>query len=124
MKYLKYITIIFLATMIASAAAQVDIGAYGGWTLGGKSGNANIKNDWNYGNAIEDANQVLGRIALSKDEVAEAKKRLLASAGSHGSPQLNSFGPDFRLARELAEKGERVPGTPNNKVNRSHAGRT
>jgi len=65
------------------------------------------KNDWNYGNAIEDANQVLGRIALSKGDIAEAKKRLLASADSQGSPQLNSFGPDFRLARELAEKGER-----------------
>lgn len=65
------------------------------------------KNDWNYGNAVADANQVLGRIALSKGDVAEAKKRLLASADSQGSPQLNSFGPDFRLAHELAEKGER-----------------
>lgn len=65
------------------------------------------KHDWNYGNAIADANQVLGRIALSKGDVAEAKKRLLASADSKGSAQLNSFGPDFRLARELAEKGER-----------------
>jgi tetratricopeptide (TPR) repeat protein len=65
------------------------------------------KNDWNYGNAIEDSNQVLGRIALSKGDIAEAKKHLLASAHSQGSPQLNSFGPDFGLARELAEKGER-----------------
>ena len=61
----------------------------------------------NYGNAIAHANQVLGRIALSKGDVAEAKKRLLASADSQGSPQLNSFGPNFSLARELAEKGER-----------------
>ena len=65
------------------------------------------KNEWNYGNAIADANQVLGRIAFSRGDVAEAKKRLLASAESQGSPQLNSFGPDFKLARELAEKGER-----------------
>jgi opacity protein-like surface antigen len=49
MKYLKYLTIIFLAISVTTAAAQVDVGAYGGWTLGGKSGNANIKNDWNYG---------------------------------------------------------------------------
>ena len=49
MKYLKYITIIFLATLVASVGAQVDVGAIGGWTLGGKSGNANIKNNWNYG---------------------------------------------------------------------------
>jgi hypothetical protein len=65
------------------------------------------ENDWNYGNAVADANQVLGGIALSKGDVAEAKERLLASADSHGSPQLNSFGPDFGLARDLAEKGER-----------------
>ncbi len=65
------------------------------------------KQDWNYGNAIADANQVLGQIALSKGDVREAKKHLLASADSKGSPQLNSFGPSFILARELAEKGER-----------------
>jgi hypothetical protein len=65
------------------------------------------KQDWNYGNAIADANQVLGQIALSKGDVREAKKHLLASADSKGSPQLASFGPSFILARELAEKGER-----------------
>jgi len=65
------------------------------------------KQDWNYGNAIADANQVLGQIALSKGDVREAKKYLLASADSKGSPQLNSFGPSFILARELAEQGER-----------------
>ncbi len=65
------------------------------------------KQDWNYGNAIADANQVLGQIALSEGDVGEAKKHLLASADSKGSPQLNSFGPSFILARALAEKGER-----------------
>jgi hypothetical protein len=63
--------------------------------------------DWNHGNAISDANEVLGRIALSKGDVMEAKRHLLASADSKGSPQLNSFGPSFLLARELAAKGER-----------------
>jgi hypothetical protein len=63
--------------------------------------------DWNHGNAIADSNEVLGQIALSKGDVGEAKKRLLASADSKGSPQLNSFGPRFVLARALAEKGER-----------------
>ena len=61
--------------------------------------------DWNYGNAIQDANQVLGRIALAAGDVAEAEKRLLASADSKGSPQMNSFGPNMRLAKELLEKG-------------------
>lgn len=63
-------------------------------------------NDWNYGNAIQDSNQVLGSIALANGDIAEAKKRLLDSADSKGSPQMNSFGPNMRLANELLEKGE------------------
>jgi hypothetical protein len=63
-------------------------------------------NDWNYGNAIQDSNQVLGRIALSNGDVAEASRRLLASADSKGSPQMNSFGPNMQLAKALLEKGE------------------
>lgn len=65
-----------------------------------------FKDDWNYGNAIQDANQVLGRIALAKGDVDEAKKRLLASADSKGSPQMNSFGPNMQLAKDLLAKGE------------------
>ncbi|MBT3377446.1 MAG: hypothetical protein HN742_34415 [Lentisphaerae bacterium] len=65
------------------------------------------KNDWNYGNAIQDANQVLGRIALAEGDVEEAKKRLLASADSKGSPQMNSFGPNMQLAEDLLAKGEK-----------------
>ena len=63
-------------------------------------------NDWNYGNAIQVANQVLGRIALAEGNVAEARKRLLASADSKGSPQMNSFGPNLQLAKDLLAKGE------------------
>lgn len=65
------------------------------------------RDDWNYGNAVQDANQVLGLIALGAGDVAEAKKRLLASADSKGSPQMNSFGPNMQLAKALLEKGER-----------------
>ncbi|MCE9613831.1 MAG: protein kinase [Lentisphaerae bacterium] len=65
------------------------------------------KDDWNYGNAILGANQVLGQIALAEGNIEEAKKRLLASADSKGSPQMNSFGPNMQLAKELLEKGER-----------------
>ena len=64
-------------------------------------------NDWNYGNAVQDANQVLGLIALGAGDVPEAKKRLLASADSKGSPQMNSFGPNMQLAKALLEEGER-----------------
>lgn len=65
------------------------------------------QNNWNYGNAVQDANQVLGHIALSNGNLAEAKRRLLASADSNGSPQMNSFGPNMQLAKDLLEKGER-----------------
>jgi hypothetical protein len=68
---------------------------------------AKYADDWNYGNAVQDSNQVLGLIALSEGDVGEAKKRLLASANSKGSPQMNSFGPNMRLAKALIEKGEK-----------------
>ncbi len=63
--------------------------------------------NWNYGNAIQDGNLVLGRIALREGQVEEAKRRLLESGRSPGSPQLDSFGPNLSLAKELLEKGER-----------------
>ena len=61
---------------------------------------------WNYGNIIYDQHSLLGRVALREGKLDEAKKQLLAAGRTPGSPQLNSFGPDFILARELAEKGE------------------
>lgn len=60
-----------------------------------------------YGNAVQNFNQVLGRIALAEGNTAEAKRRLLASADSEGSPTMNSFGPNMTLAKDLLEKGER-----------------
>jgi hypothetical protein len=64
-------------------------------------------NDWNYGNAIQDGNLVLGRIALREGKVEEARQYLLAAGQSKGSPQMNSFGPNMSLAKDLLEKGER-----------------
>jgi TonB family protein len=62
---------------------------------------------WNYGNAIHDGNMVLGLVALRSGDVAQAKRYLQAAGKTTGSPQLNSFGPNMRLAKELLEKGER-----------------
>jgi hypothetical protein len=63
--------------------------------------------DWNYGNAIHVAHLVLGEIALNADDVPSAKKHLLEAANTPGSPQLDSFGPNMRLANQLLAKGER-----------------
>lgn len=64
--------------------------------------------DWNYGNAIFYANIVIGRVALRRGaNVVQAKSSLLASAQTPGSPQLNSFGPNMSLAKDLLNLGER-----------------
>lgn len=66
-----------------------------------------FKSNWNYGNAVQDANLVLGRIAASEGRIDEAKQYLLEAGKSTGSPQMNSFGPNMSLAKDLLEKGER-----------------
>jgi len=66
-----------------------------------------FQNDWNYGNAVHDANLVLGRIAVKQGRIDDAKRCLLEAGKSPGSPQMNSFGPNMSLARDLAQKGER-----------------
>jgi hypothetical protein len=62
-------------------------------------------NDWNYGNAIHDGYMVLGRVALRRGNVALAEQDLLNAGSTKGSPQLNSFGPNVSLAKDLLEKG-------------------
>jgi hypothetical protein len=66
-----------------------------------------FRGDWNYGNAVQDANVVLGRIAVTEGRIAEAKQLLLEAGKSPGSPQMDSFGPNTSLAKDLLEKGER-----------------
>jgi hypothetical protein len=63
---------------------------------------------WNTGNLIHDAHTTLGRVALRAGDVTAAKTHLLAAGKTPGSPQLNSFGPDFSLAAELLATGERT----------------
>lgn len=65
-----------------------------------------FRGDWNYGNAVHYANLYLGRIALERGDVREARTRLLAAGRTPGSPQLDDFGPDMTLADELLEHGE------------------
>jgi hypothetical protein len=63
-----------------------------------------VRND---GNAVHYGHLVLGRVALEMGNVDEAKRHLLASGRTHGSPTLSSFGPNMCLARDLLKRGER-----------------
>ena len=62
--------------------------------------------NWNYGNAIHNANSILGLVALREGRKAQAVSYLGAAGATPGSPQLDSFGPSLLLARELAKVGE------------------
>ena len=62
--------------------------------------------NWNYGNAVHNANAVLGLIALQEGHREAAVRYLLAAGLSGGSPQLDTFGPSLLLAKRLAETGE------------------
>jgi tetratricopeptide (TPR) repeat protein len=64
------------------------------------------RDDWNYGNAIYYGYFVLGRIALQQGNLKLAGQYLLDAASTPGSPQLDSFGPNVTLAKELLEKGQ------------------
>jgi hypothetical protein len=66
-----------------------------------------FKGNWNYGNAVQDGNLVLGRIAVRDGKMDDAKKFLIQAGNSPGSPQMDSFGPNMSLAKDLLQKGER-----------------
>jgi hypothetical protein len=61
---------------------------------------------WNSGNRIHYGNIFLGRVALLRGEIDAAKEHLISAGKTSGSPQLNSFGPDMTLARELLKVDE------------------
>ncbi len=63
--------------------------------------------DWNYGNAVQDFNIVLGATALKSGDVEAAKKHLLEAGRSPGSPQMDTFGPNMILAKALLDVDQR-----------------
>lgn len=68
---------------------------------------ASKKGDWNYGNAFHKGHLALGRIALARGDKNGAIAHLLEAGKTPGSPQLNSFGPNMTLAKELLAQGEK-----------------
>ncbi len=60
------------------------------------------------GNLAFHANRILGHVALRREDLAAARQHLLLSCSGGTSPQLSSFGPDWSLAREMLELGERA----------------
>jgi hypothetical protein len=64
--------------------------------------------DWYYGNAVHYGHLVLGEVALARGDRSGAATELLAAGHTRGSPQLNSFGPNMRLAKALLQTGERA----------------
>ncbi|WP_116124682.1 hypothetical protein [Lewinella sp. IMCC34183] len=65
------------------------------------------RNSSHYGNAIHQANTLLGLVHLQEGDVERAATCLLDSARTPGSPQLTAFGPNMLLAAGLLEAGER-----------------
>jgi len=62
--------------------------------------------NWNYGNAVHDANRYLGLASLRSGDLSQAATFLVLSGKSTGSPQLDTFGPDLTLADELLKHGQ------------------
>ena len=66
------------------------------------------KNSYQYGNGIHCGHVVLGKIAFAQNRLKTAVSQLMAAGRTPGSPQLNSFGPDFSLAQSLLAIGLRA----------------
>ncbi len=62
--------------------------------------------NWNYGNAIHKGHSALGRVAIRRGDVAEGERQLALAATSKGSPQMDSFGPNMSLPRDLLATGK------------------
>ncbi|HYW45668.1 MAG TPA: hypothetical protein VE959_22580 [Bryobacteraceae bacterium] len=99
----RYYVLAVAAKLAVRASALDDARGYGQELLQSATG----PKDWNFGNAVFFGNMVLGQVALRQGNIDSARSYLLASGKTPGSPQLNSFGPNMSLARDLIESGQR-----------------
>ncbi len=105
----EQVRFLVLQLLGAAARAEFEVGhlASARETAGEMLVENNDTNQWYYGNIIHEGNILLGRIALAEDAPAKAGEYLLKAGRTPGSPQLNSFGPDFTLAAALMEEGKK-----------------
>jgi hypothetical protein len=61
---------------------------------------------WWTGDAIHQGNIVLGRLAMRRSDLEQARRFLLAAGKTPGSSSLASLGPNMALAKELLDRGE------------------
>ncbi len=62
--------------------------------------------NWNYGNAIHESNRILGLMSLDAGHMDDAAGFLEKAGMSPGSPQLDTFGPEFDFANKLLRAGK------------------
>lgn len=68
--------------------------------------NERVTRKWDRGEAIHDANMILGEIALSEGKPKEAGKFLVEAGKVTDGLTLTSYGPDLALANDLLDEGE------------------
>ena len=61
---------------------------------------------WWTGDAIHQGNIVLGRLAMRRSDLEQARRFLLAAGKTPGSSSLASLGPNMALAKDLLDRGE------------------
>lgn len=98
-----------LDDLIGKAYAAGDFAAVSNLTAEYLALAAVYRCNWNYGNAIHDANRFLGLVSVKHGDVELASQYLLKAGKSTGSPQLDTFGPELDLANELLKQGAVEP---------------
>lgn len=95
----------FLARLAKAAFAAADYTRAAGYA---EEALAAARNGvfWWTGDAIHQGNIVLGRLALRKNDLEDAKRFLLAAGKTPGSSSLASTGPNMQLAKDLLDRGE------------------
>ena len=100
-------TSVWLVAAARAALAAGEAERARRWALELLAQAAAARGTWNHGNAVHHGHLVLGHLALGAGDAEEATAHLLAAGQTPGSPQLNSFGPNVVLAKELLDLGER-----------------